>query len=346
MPKLQEETKLNKIEKELKGFFLAYPSRHLELPCEQDSVRDILDISYSKASSKVLQNLQTIIVEGIFISHDLDIAFVRHIRYTPAFWHEHDFFELLYVIKGHCTNTMLHQSISMKTGDICIIAPGTTHAVSAFCDDTLIFNILIRKSTFEQSFLGLLEGDDILSDFFKRTFYQNLEIPYLLFHTENDSLLQDYVNEAYSEYLGKRRYKKQMLNALLSRFFITLFRNHEQTMEVPHIRFNSADESLMYILRYMQANYTTLSLKELAQFFNYSQRQIQRIIKNATGMTFKENIQKQKMTKAAALLTDSSLSISKICELTGFQSLHNFRKSFYKYYQMTPSQFRKKEKKL
>ena len=58
----------------------------------------------------------------------------------------------------------------MRTGDICIMAPDVTHSLSAFHDEDYIINILIRKSTFEQSFFGLLDSDTILSDFFKRPF--------------------------------------------------------------------------------------------------------------------------------------------------------------------------------
>lgn len=78
------------------------------------------------------------------------------------------------------------------------MAPDVTHSLSAFHDEDIIMNILIRKSTFEQSFFGLLEGDTILSDFFKRTFYQTSEIPYLLFHTGEDSVLSELINQAYT----------------------------------------------------------------------------------------------------------------------------------------------------
>lgn len=91
-----------------------------------------------------------------------------------------------------------------------------------------------------------------------------------------------------------KRYRKQMVNTLLSLFFINLFRRHEQHIEFSNIHLNSADENLMYILRYMQANFKTVSLKELSNLFNYSERQPQRIIQSATGHTFIENIQNQK----------------------------------------------------
>ena len=96
----------------------------------------------------------------------------------------------------------------MRTGDICIMAPDVTHSLSAFHDEDYIINILIRKSTFEQSFFGLLDSDTILSDFFKRTFYQTSEIPYLLFHSENDPVLTDLIERAYAECGQQKRYRK------------------------------------------------------------------------------------------------------------------------------------------
>ena len=90
----------------------------------------------------------------------------------------------------------------------------------------------------------------------------------------------------------------------------------------------------------MQANFKTVSLKELSNLFNYSERQLQRIIQSATGHTFIENIQNQKMKLASELLIHSTLSVSEISERIGFQSLNNFRKIFFKYFNMTPSEYR------
>ncbi len=334
--------KLNPTEKKLKELYLKFDSRHLNHPCSRDEVMDILLTAYTIMPDRnITHALKTHIDEQIFILENMDISFVRHARYTPAFWHKHDFFEMIYVLNGNCVNYILDRNIPMNTGDICIMAPDVTHALAAFHDEDIIVNILIRKSTFEQSFFGLLEGDTILSDFFKRTFYQTSEIPYLLFHTGNDPVLSELIDRAYAECEQPKRYKKQMVNTLLSLFFINLFRRHEQHTELSGIHLNSSDENLMYILRYMQANYRTISLKELSSIFNYSERQLQRIIQNATGHTFIENIQNQKMKQASDLLRNSALPISEISERAGFQSLNNFRKTFFRYFHMTPSEYRK-----
>ena len=333
---------LTPAEKKLKQFYQNTKDRSLDKPCLLDDVADLLfAFSLSEPYHITPQSLESQIDEQSFIPENMDVSFVRHARYTPAFWHKHDFFEIIFVLNGNCINDISDHTISMRTGDICILAPDVPHSLSVFHDKDIILNILIRKSTFRQSFFGLLDDDTILSDFFKRTFYQTSEIPYLLFHTGDDPVLFDLMNQAYEECRQPERYRKQMVNTLLSLFFINLFRRHEQDMEFPGIRLNFSEKNLICILRYMQTNYRTVSLKELSSIFNYSPRQLQRIIQAATGYTFLENIQNQKMKQASALLKNSTLPVSEISEQTGFQSLNNFRKIFFKYFGMTPSEYRK-----
>lgn len=338
---LQELQEMNAAEQALKRSYIESPERHLDHPCAQDEVLDIIIPAFSRLDRAITESLAEQVSEQIFIADDMDAALVKHARYTPAFWHQHDFFELTFVLQGHCINNIIGNTFTMRKGDLCIMAPNVTHAIGAFTDNDIIMNILIRRSTFEQSFLGILEGNNILADFFKRIFYQTSEIPYLLFHAGDDEVLFCQIYNACDEFLLNRRFKRHMLNTMLSTFFITLFRRHEQHIEVPSIHLNTENENLIYILQYMHANYTTVSLGELAALFNYSSRQMQRIIYAATGHTFIENIQGQKMTHAAALLSGSTRPISEISEQVGFPSENNFRKTFYRYYQMTPSEYRR-----
>ena len=52
---------------------------------------DILLAAYTIMPDRnVTQSLKTQIDEQIFILENMDISFVRHARYTPAFWHKHE----------------------------------------------------------------------------------------------------------------------------------------------------------------------------------------------------------------------------------------------------------------
>ena len=282
-------TDLRPLESVFKSLHAQNPSRQLDLPHEVASCRDILLKASQTTSDPLPSLLATTLNEDSFFHKDLDCEIYQHLRYLPCTWHKHAFLEVICVMEGSCTNYILEQKIQMKAGDICIIAPDTPHAVSAFSDDNVIFNIILRISTFETAFFGTLSENDILSDFFMRTLYNSKTHPFLLFSTGNDMETLNYVGYAYEEYKSSRQYRKRMLNSIINAFFIVLLRNHGANVSVPALTDSDKDQNLVYILKYMQEHFTTVSLKELAAFFNYSERQLQRIIKTSTGMSFSEN---------------------------------------------------------
>lgn len=345
---MQISMELNEAEQTLRRIYLRSPERHVDSPCQEEEVRGLMALAFTKdpletggdADSKG-RRLDALIQEQTFIPPDMDISFVRHMRYMPAFWHRHTFFELLCVLNGECRNIFHDTELNMRKGDICIHAPGTVHAVSAFSDDALLINILLRKSTFEQAFFSMMNGSSILAGFFRRSFYRINEMPYLLFHTGEDTLLSDLILQAKAEAASAHRYKRHMVNVLISQMFVRMLEYHEHSIEIPEFHLYGKHTNLMEILDYINVNYASITLKELSARFNYSERQLQRIIMDATGISFRENIQNQKMQRAAALLCGSNLSVASICEQTGYPSQNNFRKIFQRFYGMTPSEYRK-----
>lgn len=338
-------TDLKELERVFKELWLEHPERSLDKPHDMEYVRDILLQASAKSSNFFPSILSNTLEEDLFFQGGLDTEIYQHLRYLPCNWHSHSFLEVVCVIEGNCTNYIMEQTLNMSAGDICIIAPDTAHAISAFSDDCIIFNIILRTSTFETAFFGTLSDNDILSDFFMRALYRSKTHPYLLFCTGNDQELRNFIGHAYHEFSGSRQYKNRMLNSIINAFFIVLLRNHGASVIAPDLDLTGSDQNLIYILKYMQEHYATISLKELSSFFNYSERQLQRIIKNSTGMSFSENIQKLKMNQAARLLGNPDLPIAAIAEELGYSDAGNFRHVFKKYYGMTPMEFREHDKK-
>ena len=163
--------------------------------------------------------------------------------------------------------------------------PGSKHAV--FTEDAhgIMLNILIRMTTFEAHFLSLIPNDDLLRTFFTRALYQSPQTPYLLFHTAGDPQLQTITEDIYDEFVHFRRYKNSMLDSLLSTFFVLLLRKHDKDVSIPGAHGNLDNENMIFIIQYMQKHFNTITLSELASFFNYSERQIERIIIGATEKT-------------------------------------------------------------
>lgn len=284
------------------------------------------------------------LMEDDFFQQQQDISAIQHFRYMPATWHEHDFFELACVLSGSFTNFIGSQKLTLYPGDIFILTPHAKHAVCAYADDAVMVNLLIRSSTFEQHFFKILPDNGLLYDFFVKTLYGSSDAPYLLFKAGNDTALFSYVRQIFYEFRRNKRYKSTMLSSLLAIFFVTLLRNHEKDVIVPSVKPSAMNENVIFILQYMQKHYTTLTLSHLAEFFNYSERQMQRIITAVTGLSFSENIKKMRMNHAAELLEKTNLTVQKIAEMNGYYDAGSFRHLFKKFYNLTPQQYRDRKR--
>ena len=264
--------------------------------------------------------------EQDFFDSPYDVSVVRHERYTPLFFHEHEFIEMVFAFQGKCTNE---------------ISPGALHALGVFDDRTLVFNYLIRTSTFENSFFSILSSGSILAEFFRNIFYGESGNAYLLFATGNDPETRYYLARLYEESQGSGGGKNNMMNTLLTLFFLVLMRSHGNHVILPD---KDPDEKIhpVQLLEYMQENYRTASLKDMAGHFHYSERHMKRMIGKYTGRTFSDNIMRIRMDQARELLERTRLPLNEIAHRVGYGEPSGFRQAFRKFFGETPSQFRQK----
>lgn len=94
-----------------------------------------------------------------------NVLAMKHECYSPSQTHSHDFFEIIYVLEGQSQHEISGKHSRLKGGDLCMISPETMHYIHV-PDNSIIIDILIRKSAFERVFSNLLSDDNILSAFF------------------------------------------------------------------------------------------------------------------------------------------------------------------------------------
>lgn len=330
---------LTPLEAALKQAESSHPEAHADRPqtlAEAERILRLLPEGVRQKPEKTHPGSS--LSEDSFFPEGLDVSVHRHDRYLPAILHAHDFIELVCVLRGSCVNHVGRESYALRRGDVCIISPGATHAIWAGADDDRIFNILIRTSTFESVFFSVLSGEDILSDFFLRLLYHSENAPHLLFHTGDDPRIEFYTAWIVSEYEHPSRYGGRALASLVSLFFIWLIRFHGVDLQTDLPA--EEDKIIVGLLQYLQAHYTTVTLTELSDFSGYSTRQVQRILKDATGQDFRQNIRRMKMAEAGRLLRETSLTTEVISEKLGYTSAESFRHAFRSFYQTTPAAFR------
>lgn len=332
----------NSDEQFFKALYLSHPGAHLELP---KTIAEITRLVPEGAQMLESSDSDLEPEDSLLEKHFprlLDVMILRSSRYAPAFLHSHSFFEIAYVLHGSCENHFASQTLRMNTGDICIMSPQTVHAVSAFSDDCILYNFMVRSATFEQTFLNSLPQKGILFNFFSHALYAPTSETYIYFKTGKDPKLLELVQEMIDEFHEQNPYYNVLLNSLLTNFFIQLLRRHEKNVLVPNPSGHKNENNFIFILRYLTEHYDTITLKELSDFFNYSERQMARILKEYTGNSFTRLVQNIKLTKACELLKNSELSIQDIVDMVGYSNANHFYRLFKEEYQLTPAEYRKK----
>lgn len=268
-----------------------------------------------------------------------DIALSCHPRYYQSVAHSHDFFECVYVYSGNCENCLNNQLIPMEAGDFCIIPPNQPHLLASYQDDSIVINLLIRKSTFRESFQQFLSDHNLISTFFSRSFSEKNDIFYLFFHCREDPYLHNLVGNMYQEY-GASVDHERLHNSFLA---LAAHLAHNHLHDVLWFDSNSSARppQIIKMLQYISDNLSSVTLPSLAEEFGYCSNQCAAILKEATGKTYSRIIQDEKARRAAQLLLSDSCTIPQIVEQLNYYDTSHFYRAFSLVYGVTPKQYQK-----
>ena len=127
-----------------------------------------------------------------------------------------------------------------------------------------------------------------------------------------------------------------MINSLMRLFFLLILRRYEGTARLPRTEYFFWKHQFSAILSYIQTHYQHATLTKVAEKFNYSTKQVGRIVQDCTGENFGNLIRIMKMKKAAELLRDRRLPPEQVAELVGYATVNSFYRAFTDYYGMPP----------
>ena len=100
------------------------------------------------------------------------------------------------------------------------------------------------------------------------------------------------------------------------------------------------DERFMQIMNYIQANYQTVTLGDIAKHFHLSEPYISKYIRSRSGKTFGDLVTNVRIKKAKTLLRNGSMTVENIAISVGYPNVEHFNRTFKKKMGMTPIQYR------
>lgn len=272
-------------------------------------------------------------------SNSQNLYLIKHPCYCPSLPHSHDYFEIIFLLKGTFQQTIAGKQVHMQQGDLCFVPPNTTHCMDSRNNATII-NIMMRRDSCEQIFTTFLRDNNVLSTFFTSNIYLPNVNDYIIFHAGKDRFIRNIILDMYLESETKKQYYETTLDAQLILFFGHLLRHHANSCEFP--RFTKRTNSQIFgMIQYINENYQTISLKDLADKFHYSPEYASKFIHDNTGQTFSALLTQIRMEQAKGLLRKTNMSIADIATAIGYQAPENFIRVFKKRFHETPASYKK-----
>ncbi|MCR5755088.1 MAG: AraC family transcriptional regulator [Acetatifactor sp.] len=275
------------------------------------------------------------------ITKGSNVNIVRHLRYTPVFWHSHTFFTVLYVLTGQCGHKVGNIDLPMVQGDVFFLPPYTRQTIEVF-DDSVVLNIHIRKDTFGDYFFNALRSNSILSNFFISSLYSKDPMQGILFSTGDSEEIQGLFLDMYQEVLLDDTYSWRLLDNMVPILFVKLLRGYSDRIRLVGTKSNKKpNDQRLNLLSYIHDNYRTVTLTQVAEHFHYSVTHCSKLIQKEAGIGFAAFVRQIRMNHAVALLRNTHTPISEISYMVGYETPESFIRAFKKLYAMSPSQFRK-----
>lgn len=255
--------------------------------------------------------------------------------------HFHDYFELIYLSRGSARQTINSKKLDLSEGDICILNPNASHTITTRSPSDLLFNIMIKKSLFQESFLCLLSENYLMSHFFITSLFTLSEQnSYLYFPREHNMKSVPLAEALITEFLGKKLGFHKAVECYLALLFTELLREHRKNID----RTNYAamgNHNISDILSYISQNKSTATLESVSAAFHYNPSYLSTLIKTHTNMSFSDILKDARLREACSYLKNTNLSMDEIAELVGYSDRNYFHRVFKKVYGMTPAEYRR-----
>ncbi len=255
------------------------------------------------------------------------------VRNNAVVYHNHDFFELNYVLHGTVTEYVNHVPVVLKENELLFMTPGVYHSCYP-CAGAKGFNIILRKEWLDrfQAELYKRRADHFLNRMDKKN-------GWFIFNTLSGNVPEYIVAllkcnpSVVMEALEKEALAKLILLGL------NACRPQENATSTSQERRKTVNAE--EILNYIAQNFATATLSGTAAHFGYTPEHLHRIIKKQTGNGFSVFQLSARMSKAAYLLSETNIPIHRIACMLGLSGSEYFCRMFKKYTGVSPREYRK-----
>jgi AraC-like DNA-binding protein len=270
----------------------------------------------------------------------LDTTFVPNRVDGNLTSHNHSTYELQLIHSGTGTLVVGGCKYEFKPGTLHLIGPNVFHAFEqgegqSFTRSTLRFSY--QSSTAYPPWFPLQEAGQMTAALADVSYVQ-LDDPDS--YRKIAALMDEMVVEIQASAVGAY-FNVQSLGSQLIVHLVRSLPAVRKMVEPTSFPRRIQDELRCRIIdMYFGNYYEHLTIEELAEQLNLSDKQTNRVLKRQYGMTFKEKLQHIRIEVSKDLLRTSRLPVQQVAEQVGYKTMSYFRSLFMQYIGVTPEQYR------
>lgn len=263
-----------------------------------------------------------------------------HTRFVHFPNHGHNYIEVFYVCQGKVTHIINGETVIVKQGELLFLNQYVEHEILPTGSEDIAINFIVLPEFFDTAF-SMIEKNNVLADFLVNTLKEKNGISqYLYFQVSENLQIQNLMENMIDSLVHKQGNEDQINQHTMGLVFLHLLNAARTLKENTPNQYKNM--MVMTTLKYIDENYKDGTLTELCDMLNQSISGLSRLIRQNTGYTYKELLQRRRFRKAVELLMETDLPVNDVVSAVGYENNSYFYRKFRERYKMTPNEYREK----
>ncbi len=258
-----------------------------------------------------------------------------HTRFVHFPEHTHDYMEAVYMCTGKTVHIINGKRIELREGELLFLGQNARQEIFPASEGDIAVNFIIQPSFFDKTLEMLGAEETPIKSFFLRSLFDGENQGYLHFKVSGVLPVQNLVENLIWTLINNTSNKRNINQTTMGLLFMQLL-NHTDKL----VYESRETRAIMDIFRYIEDNYKNGSLTEAAELLHYDFYWLSHEIKNRTGKTYTEHLQEKRLSQAAFLLKNTSLSVEEIAIAIGYENKSYFHKLFANKFGTSPKKYR------
>lgn len=254
----------------------------------------------------------------------------KHPQYVmPPHWHKE--FEIVRVVKGKFKAFLNNEEYSLSGGDILLVESGTLHRGEP---DGSIYECIV----FDLNML-MRQQNDAACRFILPFADSTVKINRVRLSAESNT--GKVIDSLFCMMSEENSYRELGVYSLLFDLFFKLYTSGavKKSESMPH---NHKTETVTRLLDWLDNNFSEpVTLEKMSQISGFSPKYLCRIFKEYTSKTLISYINELRIENACYEMSAKGKSVTHAAFDSGFNDLSYFCKTFKKYKNITPNEFKK-----